>query len=95
MLGYMIAEMTWNTVDNNRTTFQAAMYGRRDAAKSGVPAETAAISDEELVALRDREMSVAHPTVLAYLRKIDEGLTWSCEFPPPEAFYRELLALFL
>lgn len=94
-LGYMLAEMTWNTVDNNRTTFQAAMYGRRDAAKAGISAETATMSDEELVALRDREMAAAHPTVLAYLRKINEGLTWICEFPPPEAFYRELLAFFL
>jgi hypothetical protein len=87
-LGYMLAEITWNTVDNRRTTFQTAMFALRDASA------TATTSDEDLVALRDREMSAAHPTVLAYMRRIDEGLTWSTEAPPPEAFYRELLSFF-
>lgn len=90
-LGYMLAEMIWNTVDNNRTTFQAAMYRRRD--NTVTEGDTA--TDEELVTLRKCEMAVAHPTILAYLRHLEEGLTWSSEFPPPETFYRELLAFFL
>ena len=90
-LGYMLAEITWNTIDNRRTTFQSAMFQRRDGKTSADDTET----DQELVALRESEMTKAHPSVLAYLRRLDEGLTWTSESPPPETFYRELLAFFL
>lgn len=92
-LGYMLAEMTWNKVDNRHTTFQRLMYRRRDAAAAGEAVDPS--GDAELVALRESEMRLAHPSVLAYLQHIDKDLTWTCEFPPPETFYRELLSFFV
>lgn len=92
-LGYILAELTWNTVDNKRTTFQAAIYDLRDKAAAGEHDDPS--GDADLVALREAEMAAAHPSVLAYLRLIKERLSWDMEAPPPESFYRELMAFFL
>lgn len=93
-LGYVLAEITWNTVEHNRTTFQRLMYDRRDAA-ARLGARDDPSGDAELMALREAEMSKAHPSVLGYLQLIEERLPWDMEGPPPESFYRELLAFFL
>lgn len=92
-LGYILAELTWNTVDNKRTTFQQRMYDIRNAVSAGAHDDPS--GDADLVALREAEMAAAHPSVLAYLRLIKERLPWDMECPPPESLYRELLNFFL
>lgn len=92
-LGYILAEMTWNTVDHQRATFQKSMYSLRDKAAAGESVDPS--GDDKLVALREREMAVAHPSVLGYLRLVAERVPWDMEAPPPESLYRELLAFFL
>jgi hypothetical protein len=92
-LGYLLAELTWNTVENRRTTFHKAIFGIRDRAAAGERIDPS--GDAELVALREREMAAAHPSVLGYLRLIAERVPWDMEAPPSESLYRELLTFFL
>lgn len=96
-LGYILAEMSWNTSEMlPRTTFQRLMYERRDAAAAvTVGPRDDPSGDVDLIALREREMLGAHPAILGYLRFIKERLPWDMEAPPPESFYRELLTFFL
>jgi serine/threonine protein kinase len=90
-LGYMLAEITWNKEEQLSTTFQKRIFQRRDEAAAGGLIDSH--DDAELIALRESEMRAAHPTVIAYLRLV-ETLPWNAEAPPPESFYRELLAFF-
>lgn len=87
-LGYMLAAITWNTEENNRWKFYDECLLRRDD-KHGLE-----ISDEDLIRMREEEMSRIHLTVRTYLNMVAAQVPWSAADPPPREFYNRLMALF-
>jgi hypothetical protein len=87
-LGYMLASITWNHGENNDWTFYREALRRREGKG------TLEISDAELIALREAEMSRVHTTMRSYLNLVGT-LSWSAADPPSRDFYGELIRFFL
>lgn len=85
-LGYMLANLTWSA-DNSPWIFFPECQARRQGRGS------LALSDTELIALRENEIAKSHPLVLQYLEIIKE-LPWDAPVPPSKAFYKRLMSVF-
>lgn len=85
-LGYMLANLTWSA-DNSPWIFFPECQARRKCRGR------LALSETELVALREEEMAKSHPLVLRYLELVKE-LPWDAPAPPSKAFYERLVEVF-
>lgn len=88
-VGYMLAAITWNHEENNGWNFYHEALRRRDGKGT-----MTAVSDDELVEIREVEMSRVNTTVRTYLNLVGT-LSWSAADPPPRDFYDELIRLFM
>ena len=89
-LAYMLASVTWDYDANNQWKFYDECMCRR----SGEEGEHAALTNVELVELREVEMQRIHPTVLTFLNHV-KTFPWSSPSPPPPEFYKQLFRLLL
>jgi hypothetical protein len=88
-VGYMLAAITWNREENNDWVFYREALRRREGKGT-----MTTVSDDELVAMREREMERIHPTVRAYLNYVG-ALPWSAAEPPSRDFYDQLIRFFM
>jgi hypothetical protein len=87
MFGYILADLTWGLTGRGPWEFQPECWKRRKRERG------LALTDHQLLELRDSELLNSHPSVVAYLQKVKDIL-WTAEQPPSDAFYDELVALF-
>jgi hypothetical protein len=88
-VGYMLAAITWNREDNKDWTFYHEALRRRDGKGTML-----AVSDDDLLIMRETEMERINPTVRTYLNLVDT-LSWSVSEPPPRDFYDKLIRFFM
>jgi serine/threonine protein kinase len=87
-LGYMLAAITWEEDDNGNWKFYDECMLRRNG-RHGLD-----ISDNDLIKMRDSEMTQIHLTVRTYLNMVAARVGWCDVEPPSKEFYGELLSLF-
>jgi hypothetical protein len=83
-----LAAITWNYDDDARWKFYDECLLRRNGQRS------LEISDDDLIAMREAEMSRVHLTVRTYLNMVAARVGWRDADPPSKEFYGELVALF-
>ena len=80
-LGYLLASLL---IELANWTFEQKCWGKR----SGIE-----ISEADILSLRSKELSAAHPIILTYMQKVSE-VSWSAKDPPTRDFYKQLEKLF-
>lgn len=83
MLGYCLAELTWG--DDVPDFPHLCQRRRQDTCMD--------ISDYDILARRNEEMQMCHPTVRAYLDRVAALVPWRATEAPTSAVYDELRAL--
>jgi hypothetical protein len=87
MVGYLLAEITWDSANNNEWSF------RREC-NAHMEEDEDAVYYEDVIKLRASEMSRVHPDVLRYFAAIEE-VPWTPWISPPSAaFYDRLMKIF-
>jgi hypothetical protein len=87
-LGYMLSAITWNRDEDADWKFYSECLKRREGKRS------LEISDDELIVLRESEMSRVHVTMRTYFNMVAARVGWADSEPPPRRFYEELISLF-
>jgi len=84
-LGYILASLT---VDLAQWTFEEKCWNKRGDKQSNKQEE------QEIVALRTKELALADPAIIEYMRTIGNSVSWIAKEPPPREFYVSLERLF-